>query len=332
MKVLVTGADGYIGPAVLSTLTRARVDTQSCDIGWFASARVERGAWREPDHLDFTSLSVADLASSDAVIHLAGYSNDPLGHLHPGETMRLNFHETIRLAQRARAAGVRTFVFASSCSVYGDSGAAVAQESQSLAPLTPYARSKALAEAALLELQTGSFRVAILRGATVFGASPVPRTDLLLNEFCAYAALGRSAVLNSTGESWRPFMPVGDFARALVCAATYAPANSDRRPIWNIAPPKMQRTVRDAANLTAEVAGLPRPNMAQDAPKDARSYRVDGTQFLRDFKMFDYSPDFRVQLAACMMSFERIPTLERDLAADRFIRLETVRRSSLVAQ
>jgi nucleoside-diphosphate-sugar epimerase len=332
MKILVTGAAGYIGPAVISALAPSGADIKTCDIGWFAGATVRKGEWSNPDHADFTRLSASDLASVDAVIHLAGYSNDPLGQLHPDATMRLNFRETVHLAQRARDAGVSVFVFASSCSVYGNSGDIIASEDQELAPLTSYAQSKAMAETALLELQTPNFRVCILRGATVFGASPVPRTDLLLNEFCAYAALGQNATLRSTGDSWRPFMPVEDFARALATAATNKPRNTDQRPIWNIAPPSMQMTVRDAANVTARIAGLPPPDTACDAVHDNRSYRVDGTRFTDNFHMYRYASDFEALLSNCMVSFSEIPTLETDLANKRFVRLEALQRLSLAAE
>ncbi|MCZ4350912.1 SDR family oxidoreductase [Roseovarius aestuarii] len=332
MKILVTGAGGYIGPAVMSALESTGVEIKVCDIGWFKAARVRTGKWCAADHPDFTTLSTDLLKHVDAVIHLAGYSNDPIGYLHPDETMRLNFHETISLAQRSRDAGVGVFVFASSCSVYGDSGDTVMDEDHTPSPLTPYASSKALAEDALIALQTNDFRVRILRGATAFGASPVPRTDLLLNELCAHAALGQSATLRSTGDSWRPFMPVEDFARALSAAALNEPANMQQRPIWNIAPPRMQMTVRDAANLTAKVAGLPSPSTAEGATHDNRSYRVDGTRFADNFPMFRYTSDFMAQLSACIKSYLDIPGLETDLQNKRFVRLETFRRSRWVAE
>jgi len=332
MKVLLTGAGGYIGPAVLGFLAKTGVEAKTCDIGWFTSASVQNGDWTTPDIADFKDISASHLEAVDAVIHLAGYSNDPTGQLHPDETMLLNFHATIDLAKRARDAGVGVFVFASSCSVYGNSSDAIADEDRKPSPLTVYAQSKALAEDALLALQSSDFRVALLRGATVFGSSPVPRTDLLLNEFCAEASLGQSAVLTSTGESWRPFMPITDFARALCTAALNTPANSTRSPIWNIAPPTMQMTVREAANLTAKVAHLPPPKIASGAAQDGRSYRVDGTRFTTDFPMFQYTSDFEAQLKDCMRAFGRIKTLRHDLANKRFIRLEALRRLSWAVQ
>jgi nucleoside-diphosphate-sugar epimerase len=332
MKILLTGAGGYIGPDILGNLENAGVEVRTCDIGWFTGASVRNGPWTTPDVADFTGISTSQLESVNAVIHLAGYSNDPLGHLHPEETDRLNFRATVDLARRARDAGVGAFVFASSCSVYGNSGDAVADEGRRPSPLTPYALSKALAEEALLELQTPNFRVALLRGATAFGASPVPRTDLLLNEFCAEAALGQSAVLTSTGESWRPFMPVSDFSRALCTAALHAPADATRRPVWNIAPPTMQMMVREAANLTAKIAQLPPPRIASGAAQDGRSYRVDGSRFTVDFPTYRYSSDFEAQLRFCMESFGRIETLRDDLRTKRFVRLEALRRLGRAAQ
>jgi nucleoside-diphosphate-sugar epimerase len=332
MKAFLTGSSGYVGPAVLGCLAQAGVETRTCDLGWFASASVKNGTWSRPDIADFRQVSVADLEAVDVVIHLAGYSNDPLGRLHPEETYRLNFRATVDLARRARDAGVGVFVFASSCSVYGKATDAVADEDRIPAPLTSYAESKALAENALIELQTPGFRVALLRGATAFGDSPVPRTDLLLNEFCAAGALRQTAVLTSTGDSWRPFMPVSDFARALCTAALNAPLDTERRPVWNIAPPEMQMTVREAANHAAEIAHLPTPKVALGATQDGRSYRVDGTRFTTDFPMFRYATDFEAKLKQCMEAFSRIETLRQDLASKRFVRLETLKRYGLAAQ
>lgn len=326
MRILVTGAGGYIGPVLLDLLGKSGVEIKTCDIGWFANSSVKTGRWLRPDFNDFTKIPTAELSSVDAVIHLAAYSNDPLGQINPDETMRLNCVETINFAERARTAGVGVFVFASSCSVYGDAGDIMADEDRTPTPLTPYASSKVCAEAALLTLQTDRFRVAILRGATAFGASPVPRVDLLLNEFCAEAALRRTAILLSTGESWRPFMPISDFARSLSIAARHMPVALESRPVWNIAPPTMQRSVKAAAELAATVADLPPPVTLAGAAADARSYRVDGRRFTNAFPMFEYSSDFEAQLKACITSFAEIPTLDDDLMTKRFVRIEALKK------
>ena len=324
MTTLVTGSHGYIGSAVLKELDRQSVAHVTCDAGWFHHARTGADDIAKPDFPDFTKLCGPDFAGVDTVIHLAAYSNDPTAALSPATTMLLNFHATVHLAKTARAAGVGTFVFSSSCSVFGDSHSDLVDERSVTNPLTPYALSKKRAEDALLELQTPTFRVAILRGATAFGASDVPRTDLLLNEFCAQAALGRSLTLNSLGTSWRPFMPISDFARALVLAAREAPRDLSSPPVWNVAPPHMQMTVREATRRAATVANVPTPIPPSEAAADKRSYRVDGRAFLRAYQQFTFNSHFEDEIADTIQSYATITSLAADLSDARFVRLASL--------
>ena len=327
MSVLVTGAHGYVGPLVLRLLADRGIDARVCDPGWFLPAYTGTFPLPRADHRDFRDLGLRELEGLQAIIHLAGYSNDPTGWLCAEDTQELNQRATVRLARLAQEAGVETFVFSSSCSVFGASEAVWVDEDGPTAPLTPYAQSKLEAETALMGLAGPGFRVAVLRGATAFGASPLPRTDLLLNELCAEAACGRPLILNSLGTSWRPFMPVGDFARALVAAALTPPVRSSARPVWNIAPPGMQMTVRDAAMRAARVAGVPDPIFPTGAVADRRSYRVDGRRFPADFPDFEYSTDFEGEIADCLAAFGAIPKLARDLACNRFVRLAALRQA-----
>ncbi|MCG3267178.1 NAD-dependent epimerase/dehydratase family protein [Yoonia sp. I 8.24] len=321
MTILVTGAHGYVGAVVLGRLVALGHNVKTADAGWFDHARVAPITRSAADWDDFRTPTVQDLRGVDAVIHLAGYSNDPMGWLNPQETYDLNEKAAIALAQLAKQAGVGRFVFSSTCSVYGESGAIELDETGPTKPITPYAAAKLGAEKALLSLNDAGFEVAILRGATAFGASPVPRTDLLLNELCAEAACGRPIRLLSDGKSWRPFMPVQDFARALVTAAVQRPVGNTKPPIWNIAPPNMQMTVQEAATRAAIAGQAAPPLLGENGQADRRSYRVNGTAFLRAFPSFSYSDDFESHVAQTIDVFRQIPTLDADLRADRFVRL-----------
>ena len=151
----------------------------------------------------------------DAIVHLAGVSNDPIGNTFEDVTLAINHRATVELAGRAKAAGVGAFVFASSCSIYGQADDAPRVEESELGPLTAYARSKALAERDLAPLADDRFRVTCLRFATACGMSDRLRLDLVLNDFVASAiATGRIDIM-SDGTPWRPLIHVADMARAI---------------------------------------------------------------------------------------------------------------------
>ncbi len=261
----------------------------------------------------------------DAVIHLAGLSNDPLGELDKSQTDALNYQATMALAQRAKEASVPRFVFASTCSVYGASGATQLNEFSPTAPITPYGEAKRKAELGLLSLRSPVFDIAILRGATAYGFSQCPRSDLLLNEFCAMAALGRPIELTSDGASWRPFMPADLFARGLVAAALAPPNLDDGLPIWNIAPPSQQMTVAQAVLRAANACGAPPPLFGKHLPADQRSYNVDGRRFARAYPNVPYLDDFDSQISQTVAAFSKLPTLAKDIIERRFIRLQMLR-------
>lgn len=220
-------------------------------------------------------------------------------------------------------------MFASSCSVYGNSDAEELDESSLAVPLTAYSKAKLDAEEALLSMASEDFRVSILRGATAFGWAACPRTDLLLNELCAVAACEQPIELHSDGTSWRPFMPVGDFARAFVAAVSSPPTTNHVLPVWNIAPPGMQMTVADAARRAAAVANAPSPVFGTGAGRDLRSYRVDGSRFLKAYPDFEYSTDFDRVIAETVAGFASVQTLTDDMNTGRFVRLKNVDRRAL---
>lgn len=329
MTILVTGAFGYVGSALMKRISQARIATKTCDRLWFADALVSEPETALPDFDDFRTMESADLSGVEAIIHLAALSNDPLGSIDEKHTLALNHQAAVEFAAKAKNCGVERFVFASSCSVYGPSGAELVDEFSVTNPLTPYAKAKYLAEGDLLEMSDENFSVRILRGATVFGKSACPRTDLLLNELCAEAALDRPIRLQSDGTSWRPFMPVDDFANALLTAATEQPTPDTGPYLWNIAPPEMQMTVIEAASRAMRVAGLGAPVTIDGSGPDQRSYRVSGLRFLESFPSFSYSDDFEDQIRQSISNFSALPNLEHDVQSQRFVRLASLRKDML---
>ncbi len=276
MRILLTGHHGYIGSVLLPRLLERGHEVRGLDCDYFASCRVERAVDCPGRWADIRDATRADLAGCDTVIHLAGLSNDPLGDLDPALTEAINTAASLRLYRLAAEAGVRRFVFASTCAVYGGAGEAWCDESSPTAPLTVYARSKLRVEEALREADGPDW--VCLRLATLYGPSPYLRFDLVLNNLVAYAISQGHILLKSDGHAWRPLLHVADAGRAFQHAAE-APAEAVRGHIFNVGSRAENFRVVDIARLVAAAVPTAPLRFAPDGGRDARSYRVDGSAF-----------------------------------------------------
>jgi nucleoside-diphosphate-sugar epimerase len=286
MKILVTGNLGYVGPCVTRQLrTRyPHAGLAGFDMGYFAHCLTNASAVPE-SHLDVQFYGdmrrfPADiLDGTDAVVHLAAISNDPMGTAHEAVTMDVNLRASVELARRSKAAGVRSFVFASSCSVYGVADGGPRTERSEVNPLTAYAKSKVLTESALGELADGNFCVTCLRFATACGMSERLRLDLVLNDFVAAAmSTGRITVL-SDGTPWRPLINVTDMALAIEWALERELQSSGSHLVVNVGSNEWNYQVRDLATAVADVIAGTEVSINREAPPDLRSYRVDFSLF-----------------------------------------------------
>ena len=216
MKLLVTGVEGYIG-CLLAPLLQSRghevagYDTGYYRDGWLFSDRRLVPAFPRTVNRDIRLIEATDLEGVDAVVHMAELSNDPLGENDPAVTFRINHEASVRLATLARAAGVKRFVYTSSCSVYGvaDGGQAMTERSPTN-PQTAYARCKTLVERDVAQMATPAFSPTFLRNATAYGASPRMRFDIVLNNLCGLAATTGKIAMTSDGTPWRPLVHVLD--------------------------------------------------------------------------------------------------------------------------
>jgi nucleoside-diphosphate-sugar epimerase len=274
-RVLVTGSQGYIGSVLVDHLKGHGYDVIVRDLGLYSNCRYPSGSV-EPLRWDAREAVPADFEDIDAVVHLAALSNDPLGDLDPSLTYAINHDGTVRVAEAAREAGVRRFVFASSCSLYGSSGTdGLLGETAPMTPLTPYAETKVTAEAALAKLADDDFSPTYMRNATVYGPSAALRLDIVVNDLCATAAASGRILLKSDGSAWRPQVHVEDVARS-VRAVLEAPIESVHDQAFNVGRSEDNLTIKEIAELVSDGAPGGAPiDYADDAGTDPRSYRVD---------------------------------------------------------
>jgi len=281
MKILITGNMGYVGPVVCPQLRRAfsSAELVGYDAGFFSSCLT--GCDVLPEYVldrqlfgDVRNLDPAHLKGVDYVVHLAAISNDPISNQFEKATYEINHKATVAIARAAREAGARGFVFASSCSMYGFADSGPRTESSDLNPLTPYAKSKVLAERDLQDVAGDDFAVTCLRFSTACGFSPRTRLDLVLNDFVACAVAGQQIAVLSDGTPWRPLINVSDMARAIEWAIGRETGENGFLAI-NVGSADWNMQVRDlAAAVEQQIPGAG-VSINTDAPEDKRSYRVD---------------------------------------------------------
>jgi nucleoside-diphosphate-sugar epimerase len=276
MRVLLTGHQGYLGTVMSPVLAGAGHEVTGLDSGLFADC-VLGPPPDDPEGLavDLREVPAEALAGFDAVVHLAALSNDPLGSLAPELTYDINYHASVRLARLARDAGVRRFLYASTCSVYGAAGGDdLVTEEAPLRPVTPYAESKVRVEDEVLKLADAAFSPVFLRNATAFGFSPRLRADIVLNNLVGHAHLSGEVRVLSDGTPWRPLVHALDIAEAFAAVLT-APREAVHGEAFNVGTEQNNVTVAGIAATVVEAVPGATLAITGETGADPRSYRVD---------------------------------------------------------
>ena len=287
MKILVTGSHGYIGSVLVPMLIKKGHKVIGLDTDYY-----ERCTFTGivPDvktiKKDIRDIEMHDVEGFDAIIHLAGLSNDPLGDYKPELTEEINEKASIKLAQFAKAAGVKRFLFASSCSNYGAAGENFLTEDAPFNPVTPYGISKVRVEKSLSKMADADFSPTYIRASTAYGVSPRLRFDLVTNNLTAWAFTTGQVYLKSDGSPWRPIVHIEDISSAYI-AALQAPREVVHNAAFNVGTTTENYQIREIAEMVKEIVPGCEVKFAPDAGPDKRCYRVDCNKIARvlhDFK------------------------------------------------
>tara|TARA_Y100001970_G_scaffold15871_1_gene17837 strand:+ start:21884 stop:22912 length:1029 start_codon:yes stop_codon:yes gene_type:complete len=323
MKVLVTGNLGYVGTVLTKILSARGYTITGLDIGYFKECFLQHIKQDLTQKIkDIREINLKDVQGFDAIIHLAGLSNDPLGEFNPGLTDQINLESTINLAKLASKVGVKRFVYASSQSMYGISKVddELDEDKSEKNPVTAYARTKWEAEKVLKKMNNQDFTVACFRPSTVFGASPRLRCDIVYNNLvaCAYTT-GKIEIL-SDGTPWRPVVHVKDVCQAFI-AGLEAPVEIIGGKAFNVGLPNGNFTVRELAE--AAQRSVPGCELVfVNEHTDPRSYKVSFNRILTELGDY-FKPEFDLDKGGAELVdfFKAVNFTEEHFRGEKCIRL-----------
>jgi nucleoside-diphosphate-sugar epimerase len=323
MRVLLTGHNGYIGSLMHVFLVNSGHEVVGLDIGYFAETDFIKGR----GNINFEVMDIRDIKSADgfrgfdAVIHLAALSNDPIGNLDPNWTRQINTDGTIKLAQLAKKAGVRRFLFSSSCIMYGSAQTDNVDETSPLDPKTEYARSKVIAEDGLRDLAADGFSPIYIRNGTIYGLSPRMRFDTVLNNFVGQAVATGKIIIYSNGEPWRPVVHIEDINRTFL-QFLEAPIQKVHNEAFNNGSDELNWRVIDLAKAAQKAVPGSDIELRAEAGADQRTYRASFEKFKHTFPGFRFKWSPETGAAQLAEGFHRVGLDKEKFESSDFTRLK----------
>ncbi len=325
MRILVTGHNGYIGCALVPILKRAGHEVVGLDNFLFENCTLGPDVEPIPSvRKDVREVEAADIEGFDAIIHLAGISNDPLGDLNPECTYDINYRASVRLANLAKQVGVERFLFSSSCSNYGAAGSeSILTEEAAFNPVTPYGHSKVMVEKEVSQLADDHFTPVLLRNATAYGFSARLRGDLVINNLVGWAFITGMVRLKSDGTPWRPLVHIEDISEAFLALAE-APKELVHNQAFNVGRTEENYQMHDLAKIVMETVPGSQVTFAEGAGPDKRCYRVNCDKIHRMIPAFKPRWTARKGAQQLYKAYKEFGLTLADFEGARYMRIKHV--------